>query len=179
MEKGMRASANAAVAVFIISIARMAQSAPPRELEPLSFLLGGWEAENQGRPDEGSGRTVFSRSLQDRVILRTNDAEYPASGDKPASRHDDLMVIYVAAGTMRADYYDSEGHLIRYLATSPAAGQALFVSDPVDGEPRYRLRYELAPGGSLKGEFAIAPPGEPDSFRPYLSWQSRRRDEAK
>ena len=85
------------------------------------------------------------------------------------------MVVYAAAdGAVRADYYDSEGHAIRYSVISPAAGQAVFVSDLVPGEPRYRLSYQLEPSGLLKGEFAIASPGAPGDFEVYLSWQSRK-----
>jgi hypothetical protein len=118
---------------------RGAESARPSELDALAVLLGEWEASGQDQPGEGSGRTVFTRDLQERVIVRTNYAEYPASGGKPSSRHDDLMVIYVLGGTIRADYYDSESHAIRYRVTSPAAGEALFLSEPSTEEPRYRL----------------------------------------
>jgi hypothetical protein len=164
-----------AAIVLMISPVRIAKGAPPPELGALTFLVGEWEASGQGQPGAASGRTVFSRSLQERVIVRTSYAEYPASGDKPASRHDDLMVVYAAAdGVVRADYYDNEGHTIRYSVTSPAAGQAVFVSELVAGEPRYRLSYELEPSGLLKGEFAIAAPGATDDFKVYLSWESRK-----
>jgi hypothetical protein len=148
---------------------------PATPLEPLAFLIGEWEASGAGQPGPGSGRAVFSRELQDRVILRRSYAEYPASGTAASSRHDDLLVVYpTPGGAVRADYYDNEGHVIRYLVTSLAPGQAAFVSEPVTGEPRYRLSYELTPDGVLKGEFAIAPPGEPPAFKPYLAWESRR-----
>lgn len=109
------------------------------------------------------------------MIVRTNYAEYPASGERPELPHDDLMVVYVAAGgAVRADYYDSEGHVVRYSVRSPAVDGALFVSDVAAGEPRYRLSYKLEPSGVLKGDFAIAPPGQPEAFRPYLAWQASR-----
>ena len=28
--------------------------------------------------------------------------------------------------------------------------------------------------GVLKGEFAIAPPGSPEAFKPHLAWESHR-----
>jgi hypothetical protein len=89
------------------------------------------------------------------------------------------MIVYAAADAgVRADYYDNEGHTIRYSVTSPAAGQAVFVSELAAGEPRYRLSYQLEPSGLLKGEFAIASPGTPDDFKTYLSWQSRKTKSA-
>jgi hypothetical protein len=167
-----------AVPLMILSLG-IAKAAPPPELDALTFLVGEWEASGQGQPGEASGRTIFSRSLQERVLVRTSYAEYPALSDRPASRHDDLMVVYAAAkGGVRADYYDNEGHAIRYSVTSPAAGEAVFVSDSVAGEPRYRLSYHLEPSGLLKGEFAVASPGAPDDFKSYLSWVSRKTEPA-
>lgn len=140
----------------------------PAELEPLAFLLGEWPSVGTGKPGEGKGTAVFARGLQDRIITRTSFAQYPGS------RHDDLMVIYAADGGVRADYHDSEGHLIRYAVTSPAPGQAVFVSDAVAGAPRFRLSYKLQSADVLKGEFEIAPPNAPDTFKPYLNWESRK-----
>ena len=156
------------LAVGLVLISSAAWSASPPELEPLSFLIGEWPSTGTGKPGEGKGTAVFSRSLQDRVILRTSFAQYPAA------RHDDLMIIYVAQGALRADYHDSEGHVIRYAVTSPAPGQAVFVSDPATGAPRFRLTYKLQSADVLKGEFEIAPPNAPDTFKPYLNWESRK-----
>ena len=140
----------------------------PAELEPFSFLIGEWPSTGTGKPGEGKGTAVFERSLQDRVILRKSYAQYPAS------RHDDLMIIYAAQGGARADYHDSEGHVIRYAVTSRAPGQAVFVSDAITGAPRFRLSYKLQGADVLKGEFEIAPPNAPDAFKPYLNWESRK-----
>jgi hypothetical protein len=145
----------------------------PAALEPLAFLLGEWPASGSGQPGATSGKAVFARGLQDRVIVRTSYAEYPGAPGQPASRHDDLMIIFPAPeGGVRADYYDSEGHVIRYAVQAPAPGRAVFLSEPVAGQPRYRLSYTLDPAGVLEGEFAIAPPGAPDGFKPYLTWRS-------
>ncbi len=148
---------------------------PPDALKPYSFLIGEWRPVGSGEPGAGAGTAVFSRGLQDRVIVRTSYAEYPAGNGKPASRHDDLMIIFAGAdGSVRADYYDNEGHVIRYSIRSPAPGEAVFVSDASASGPRYRLGYKLDPSGLLKGEFAIAPPGQPEAFKTYLTWESRK-----
>lgn len=150
--------------------------ATPKALEPLAFLLGEWRAEGGGAPNEATGGFTFALSLQDRVIVRTNYADYPATKDKPASRHDDLMVLYSnASGELRADYYDSEGHVIRYVGTTPAVGELTLVSEIESGAPRFRLSYKLGSDGLLAGRFEIAPPGKPDSFGPYLAWTARQR----
>ncbi|HXK10920.1 MAG TPA: hypothetical protein VMT70_14825 [Vicinamibacteria bacterium] len=157
----------------VVLASASARAEGPPALEPLAFLIGEWSPVGSGQPDQGSGASVFSRALQGRVILRTSYAEYRAGGGA-ASRHDDLLVIYAGAGGVRADYYDSEGHVIRYGVDVPTAGQVVFLSESVTGEPRYRLTYRLEGGGKLDGEFAIAPPGVPEAFKTYLSWVSSK-----
>jgi hypothetical protein len=159
--------------VALLLVGSTGLAAEPAGLRPFAFLIGEWAASGSGQPGSGSGTAVFSLGLQDRVILRTSYAEYPPTGGKPASRHDDLMVIYASASGVRADYYDSEGHVIRYNVSSPATGQAVFLSEPVAGEPRFRLTYKSAANDALNGEFEITAPGT-DEFKPYLSWQSRK-----
>ncbi len=162
------------VAFFIADASAVA--APPKGLEALSFLIGDWQAQGGGKPGEASGGFSFAPGLQDRVVVRTSYAEYPATADKPSSRHDDLMVLYATdAGEIRADYYDSEGHVIRYVGNAASAGQFSLVSELVTGAPRFRLSYKLNPDGTLDGRFDVAPPGKPESFGPYLSWTSRRK----
>ncbi len=141
-------------------------------LAPFRFLLGEWEAVRDSA-NGGVGRATFSVGLQGRVITRTSFAEYPARGGRPAYRHDDLMNIYADADTARADYYDNEGHVIRYVVTSPRAGQAVFVSTGPQTAPHYRLSYVMGADSLQRGTFEIAPPGSPEDFRAYLSWTSR------
>lgn len=161
--------------VIALTIGAGFQAAAPAELKAFEFLIGEWSGQGGGQPGSGGGTAVFTRAVQGRVMLRTSYAEYPPFEGKPASRHDDLMVIYAGAGAgLRADYYDSEGHVIRYAVRSPASGEAVFVSEPAAGEPRYRLTYRLGADGVLKGEFAIASPDHPEMFKPYLTWESRK-----
>jgi hypothetical protein len=174
----MRGGLFALVVAFIVAMPllapRPAHAAGAAELESLAFLIGEWPAAGAGQPGQGAGSTTFTRSVQDKVIVRTNHADYPAEGGKPASRHDDLMVIYAApGGGVRADYYDSEGHVIRYAVQTPAPNQAVFVSDAAAGAPRFRLTYRLE-GSVLKGRFEIAAPDAPDAFKPYLNWEARK-----
>jgi hypothetical protein len=160
---------------IVFAAALSGHAVAPKQLEPLAFLLGEWGASGTGSPGEATGSATFTRGLQDRVIIRTSYAEYPATATAPASRHDDLVVIYAGEGDgVRADYYDNEGHVIRYVVATPAPGEASFVSEVVSGAPRFRLNYKLGADGLLKGEFAIASPGEPETFSPYLVWESRK-----
>jgi hypothetical protein len=160
----------AAVGVMLLSVV---QAAEPVELRPLAFLVGEWDGTGNGRPGSGAGIATFSWSLQDRVMLRTSYAEYPAASGQPPVRHDDLMIIYAARGGVRADYFDDEGHVIHYGVRTPADGQAVFLSDAVTGEPTYRLTYKQVSDDVVDGTFEIADPGT-TVFKPYLTWRSRK-----
>lgn len=155
--------------------AARAASLPPA-LAPLEFLVGDWEGGGGGAPGQGQGGTSFVPGLQGRVLIRTNFAVTAATGTTPASRHDDLMIVYAdERGAVRADYYDNEGHVIRYIVTVPRAGQAVFTSEGTAGAPQYRLTYAAGSPGVVSGAFAIAPPGKPGAFTPYLTWEMRRK----
>jgi hypothetical protein len=142
-------------------------------LENLHFLLGHWTALDA--PDGSSGNFTFAPNLLGRVILRTNFADYPATPNRSSSRHEDLMVIYVnEADQLRADYFDSEGHVIRYTSITTAANQITFVSERSATGLNYRLAYQLDDTGILHGTFEVAPPHQPDLFNLYLTWSARR-----
>jgi hypothetical protein len=160
------------LAVFLATGAVHAADASP--LAPLSFLLGTWKGGGSGKPGDGAGVATFKSELQGKVIVRTNHADYPAANGRPASTHDDLMVIYADAGSqLKADYYDNEGHVIRYAVTVSPDG-AVFVSDPSTSAPRFRLTYKPAEAGAVSGQFEIAPPGQPEAFKSYLTWTMKR-----
>src|SRR5215831_12543167 len=145
-----------------------AQSDP---IAALRFLIGDWQAIDTA-PGE-TGAFTFKLTVQNHVIVRTNEAIYAATADRPASRHDDLLVIYAENGSLKADYFDNEGHVIRYSVQSKPQA-VVFVSDPSPREPRYRLTYSVGADGVLLGSFELAGPGSPDAFKPYLSWKARR-----
>ena len=133
-----------------------------------------------GAPGASQGVDSFSRSLQDRVILRSSFTEFRATAEKPAFRHDDLMIVYVGEdGAVRADYFDNEGHIIRYTETVTAPNRVSFTSASQPGAPRFRLSYELAADGILHGEFAMTQPGQADEFHPYASWESHKVEAGK
>jgi hypothetical protein len=152
------------------------RSRPTRRPAPicqaLTFLLGDWDA--IGLPPGESGAFNFSLAVQDRIIVRTNYAKYPARDGKPATRHDDLMVIFVEGNAVKADYFDSEQHVIRYVVQPRGPRDVVFVSEAKASEPRYRLSYVLAANGHLKGTFESASSEAPDDFKPLLAWTARK-----
>jgi hypothetical protein len=61
---------------------------------------GDWEG--IGDQASATGGFTFSARVQDRVIVRTTHSHTPATADKPASWHDDFMVIHVDVGHVKA-----------------------------------------------------------------------------
>jgi hypothetical protein len=157
------------LAIALWAGAARAQSSGP--LEALQFLLGEWEG--QDAQGGATGGFTFTPAVQNHVIVRTNYSNTPATASSPASRHDDLMTIYVEGKVVKADYFDNEGHVIRYLVQS-TPGEAVFLSEVRPGEPRYRLTYTRVSATTIKGRFDVAPPGRPDQFAAYLSWNARK-----
>ena len=138
-------------------------------------LLGKWVGEGSGQPGEATGGFSFERDLQGRVLVRRSHADYPASKERPAFRHEDLTVIALEGDAAGATYFDNEGHVIRYRVThSPEAHRTVFVSDAAPGAPRFRLTYDWSAPERLALTFEIAPPGAPEQFKTYLSARARR-----
>ena len=164
------------VASVVLASAVAASPAPVRaQTDPLAallFLVGDWQAINT--PPGESGGFSFAFTVQNHVLTRTNHAVYEAAPNRPASRHDDLMVIYADGDALKADYFDNEGHVIRYDVASKRDREVVFHSAPTAKEPGYRLSYVLMPEGLLKGQFEISPPGDREAFKTYLSWTARR-----
>jgi len=142
--------------------------------KPLEFLIGDWIGEGSGGPGQGAGEFSFHFDLQKNVLIRKNFAEYPAQAGRPASRHDDLMIVYLDEQTKRprAVYFDSEGHVIRYTVT-PAGSGLVFESEAGEPGMHYRLTYTPA-GERIKGKFEMRAPGEAQ-YKSYLDFAVRRK----
>jgi hypothetical protein len=153
-----------------------AQTQPKNRWAEWLPFLGTWQGAGNGQPGQGSGEFTFKPELQGVVLTRHSYAEYPASKEKPAYRHDDLMVIYSDAGNgkARADYWDNEGHIIHY-DVEVSASKLVFVSDPAQPGPRYRLTYLKTGDDTLKMTFEIAPPGDQNNFKQYIEASARRK----
>ena len=137
----------------------------------LRFLVGEWTGESVGTA--GSGGTTFALELDDRILVRHNRADYPATADRPAQSHRDLMIVYPEPDSgLRAIYFDDEGHVIRYRVSFGAERRVVFTSLESAAGPRFRLSYEPQPDGSLDVAFDTAPPG--GELKRYLTGRLRR-----
>jgi hypothetical protein len=148
----------------------------PADWGPVQSLVGDWTGEGGGGPGQGSGSFSFKPDLQGKVLLRKNRAEYPATKERAAFVHDDMMVVYrdTPEAGLRAIYFDSEGHTIRYEVQAASDGGVVFVSAAEASAPRYRLTYTRVDQDRLKIKFEIAPPGKPEQFATYIEAGARR-----
>src|SRR5437764_2054866 len=111
-------------AALLLVLAQLGLHGQGDPLADLRFLLGDWRAVDT--PAGETGAFAFKLAVQDHVIIRTNEATYAATADRPASRHDDLLVIYPEDGSLKADYFDNEGHVIRYAVATRAPDAVVF-----------------------------------------------------
>ena len=164
-------------AIFLIgSILNAQQKSRPTQWDPYRFLVGDWIGEGGGDPGKGSGSFSFAFDLQQTVLVRKNHADYPATNDRAAYSHDDLMIVYFERDSSRAIYFDNEGHIIHYSVESgPGSDSIIFVSDLNPVAPRYRLTYVKVSEDSLKLAFEIAPPGNPAAFTRYIEATAHRK----
>jgi hypothetical protein len=157
-----------------------AAPAPPAKADDwhaIGYLMGDWTGEGAGEPGQGSGSFSFYPDLQGRVVVRKNHAAYPATKERAAFAHDDLMIVYreTPETGLRAIYFDNEGHVIRYDVECSADGaRFVFLSAPEASAPRYRLTYQRVDPRRMKIKFEIAPPGHPDQFATYIEAAAHR-----
>ena len=161
------------VAFALLSAATAQQTKPAPDWKALAWLVGDWSGAGNGAPGQGSGGFSFQFDLQGKVLVRKSFAEYPAAGEKPAYRHDDLMVVYPEAEGFKAVYFDNEEHMIRYSIDTSTDGTVTFVSDGPASAPRFRLAYHKTGETTLTGKFEVAPPDKP--FSTYLEWSAQKK----
>ena len=138
--------------------------------EAFRFLIGEWVGKGTGSPGEAGGAFSFSLDLEEKILVRRNRADYPATKDKPAYSHTDLMVIYKEGTETRAIYFDNEGHTIHYAVTvsKEMPARITFLSEISASAPRFRFIYRTVNNDNMTFQFDIAPPGKPEAFARYL-----------
>jgi hypothetical protein len=141
------------------------------------FLLGEWAGEGGGEPGQGSAVFTFYPDLQQKVLIRKNHVDYPATPAQPAWFHEDLLIVYQdPANAVRAIYFDNEGHVIQYAVVfGKEADSITFISDVIPMAPRFRLSYKKTSDQTLSIHFEIAPPNEPDHFSVYTEGTAWRK----
>ena len=146
---------------------------------PWVYLMGQWEGDVGGQPGQGTGEFAFYFDLGGKVMVRKSQADFPATKDRPALSHEDLMVIYLQPGesaSRRAIYFDNEDHVIEYTAEfSAERGTYTFLSKAAPSAPRQRLTYTRQDADRVYIKFEIAPPDKPDAFSTHVQGTAHRK----
>lgn len=138
-----------------------------------SWLMGGWEGEGGGQPGQGSGSFSFKTDLDGKILVRKSHSEYPASGNRPATIHDDLMVVSIdqTGNPAKAIYFDNEGHTINYSITY-APDSVVLQSEKTPDAPVFRLTYSKIDEQTVNTKFELSHDGE--NFMTYIEGKSKR-----
>lgn len=140
-----------------------------------NYLAGEWKGEGNGQPGQGSGSFSFRNELDGNVLVRKNQAEFPATANRPAARHEDLMIVYKNAdgNPSQAIYFDNESHVIRYDISYPE-NKIVLTSQASAPGPRFRLVYEKIEENLVNIRFEMAMPNAPEDFKLYIEGKSRK-----
>ena len=163
--------------LLVCQAATAQQPAPNLNWDSLKFLLGKWVGEGTSEAGAGSGYFTFELSLNRKVLVRKNHAEYPGTKDTPMVSHDDLMIIYVDPATTqtRAFYTDSEGNVINYALNVSSDGKTLvFLSEPQAAGARYRLTYVVTQPDKMALTFEMTLADKPDQFKKFIEGKVRK-----
>jgi len=141
------------------------------------FLIGSWESKTTSGVAQAKAPAGYSfrLELREHILARHTRSGACLASDDVECQHSDLLYLYPAANgsSLQAIYFDNEGHVIHYDVTAPKPNLVVFLSDPVQPGPQYRLSYELV-DGVLSGKFELKMPGQQD-FSSYLEWSGKRR----
>lgn len=163
------------VCVVVTSKLASAQQ-PSNKWEKWNSLMGEWVGEGNGQPGQGTGSFTFQTDLDGQVLVRKNHTEFPATADRPASIHNDLLYIYpdYSGIASKAIYFDNEGHVINY-SISYSDNSIVFVTEIVPNAPRFRLSYIMIDKDTINTRFEIASPQKPEEFKVYIEGKSIRK----
>jgi len=167
--------------VLLVALTGLAQAQTPTSANPwhdFDFLLGEWSWSGGGHPGQATtGTCTFKPDLDGTVLRRAVHLEYPASKERAAFSHDDLLYIYrdPADSSLRAIFFDNESHVIRYVVTVAPDGNSIqFLSDAAPGGTRARMTYKRIGPDSVTETFELAPPGKPDEFTKYVEFTAKK-----
>jgi len=147
-------------------------------LAPLEYLVGNWNVTNRaGSPGVATGgEETWLSEVGGTVLTRRSWCEFPETPQRPAFRHEDLLVIYVdSESRLQGVFWDNEGHVHFYRHVQVAVGGdgVRMVTDAAIPGPRQALEYQFLPPNRTSAVFSLLVPGAPD-FKPYLQWECVR-----
>lgn len=139
------------------------------------WLIGEWTGEGQGQSGHGTGKFSFQPDLDGNILVRKAFSEFPATKDRAAFAHNDLMIIYkdVSGLPNKAIYFDNENHVINY-SVQIAEKSIVFLSDKTPNIPVFRLTYALLETGKVNVKFEMSLDGL--NFKTYIEGKSVKQN---
>ena len=144
---------------------------PKEKWDKWDFLSGTWIGEGSGQPGQGGGTFTFSYDLDQNILIRKSHTEFPAANGRPASVHDDIMVVYPESGGFNSVYFDNESHVINYKVTF-SEHSVVLTSEKKGNMPVFRLTYEPLDDNTVNVKFEMSQDGE--KFMTYLEGKSSK-----
>ena len=163
--------------LITFSAGQAQQSQHSDEWRDFKFVLGEWSWAGGGQPGQGKGTSSFEPDLNGTVLVRKVHLDYPASKERAAFAHDDVLYVYhdPQDNSVRGLFFDNEGHVIRYsVAVGPGPDSIQFLSDAAPSGTRCRMTYRRVGPDSVTEKFEIAPPGKPDDFATYVEFVAKK-----
>jgi hypothetical protein len=139
-----------------------------------NWLMGEWVGEGSGIPGQGGGVFSFKLDLDKKILVRKSHSEYPATHDKPAILHEDLLIVYPdkTGSPGKAIYFDNESHVIQYTITYSEKSIRL-TSDKSSNAPVFRLTYVYLDDSTVNTKFEMSQDGE--KFMTYIEGKSKKK----
>jgi hypothetical protein len=162
---------------LILALGMDAQTASSNNpFRSLSFLEGTWDAKTNGSSGiEANGIYAFTMELRNHVMARHMLSKDSCKGPESYDcNHSDLLYIYSDGPeqSLKAIYFDNEGHVIKYSVSTPTSTTAVFLSDSSQPAPQFRLLYERK-ADTMSGKFQIRMPGQSE-WKSYIEWSGQK-----
>ena len=157
-----------AAAIGIPAVATAGDAPIWGPLAQLGFMVGDWRGVGEGTGPGVGGDSSIHPDLSGRVLVRRDHVLLKNGGS-----FDILMTAYGDQDGLRAEFIDTEGHVIHYRATSGPGPSAVFEAPGSASAPGFRLTYAAAPPDRLHIRFEIAPPG--GAYKTYSEGDVARR----
>jgi hypothetical protein len=177
MKKNFNFMVLISIFLFISQFSFSQQSKTDTTWNKWKFLIGTWEGLGSGKPGEGTGYFSFNLDLDGKILVRKNHNDFPATKDRPASVHDDLLIVYkdFSGNPNKAIYFDCEDHVINYSISYSDKNLIILTSDLIPKVPRFKLSYNLLEDGKVKIVFEFAPPDKPEAFSKYIEGLAQKK----
>ena len=159
------------IAIFVLAANSYGKKSSP--WSKLSWMIGEWKGLGSGEPGKSNGIFTFKPDLGSKILVRKAHSDYPATADRPAFVHDDLLIVYldVSGNPSKAIYFDNEGHTITY-SINYADKNIVFLSDKIPNVPVFRLTYTQIDGETVNVKFEMSQDGE--KFITYVEGKCRK-----